>query len=86
MFSYKCNAVPEAFMNTWKTKSEIRERNLRNDEDFHIPFTNKTFLKNLPLFKYPAIWNSLPTEIKRIKDKKLFLDTLNQNLLDQVNF
>ena len=86
MFSYKINKVPEPFYNTWQTKSEMRGRNLRNDDDFYIPFTNKTYLKNLPFFKFPYIWNSLPVNIKSIKDKNLFLETLTQHLLDQIHF
>ena len=86
MFLYRNNEVPESFKETWKSKNEVRGRNLRNDDDFYIPFTNKTYLKNLPLYKFPSIWNSLPAAMKKIKDKQIFLADLTQHLLDQINF
>ncbi len=86
MFKYKQRNVPDTFFGTWKTNSELRNRNLRNDEDFHIPFTNKNYLKNLPLYKFPTVWNSLPAYIKTELQEKSFLNKLHDFLLSEVNF
>ena len=84
MYMYKRNAVPATFENTWQLNREVRDRDLRNNEDYYIPFTGKNYLKALPLYKFPTIWNNLPTHIKNIDDKnefnrKLFSYLLNLN-------
>ena len=86
MFKYKQRDVPCTFFGTWKTNSVLRNRNLRNDDDFHIPFTNKNYLKNLPLYKFPTVWNNLPAYIKTELQEKSFLNKLHDFLLSEVNF
>ena len=72
MHLYKFNKVPITFENTWITNRVIRDRELRNDNDFSIPFTNRTFLKSLPLYRFPYLWNQLPNYLKIIVDYKEF--------------
>ena len=84
MHDYKYNKCPIAFNNTWKTNEEMNGRALRNADDFFIPTTNRTFLQNLPLFKFPAIWNSLPTSLKNQANKKIFIKELNEFLLNSI--
>ena len=86
MFKYRKEEVPCTFRGTWMKNSELRNRQLRNDEDFYIPFTNKNYLKNLPFFKFPAVWNDLPTFLKSENNEKIFLNKLQEFLLEQVHF
>ena len=65
--SFVYNNIPVAFHNTWLTNREYRliqlnndEIALRNDNDLHIPFCNKSNLLRFPLFNLPKIWNNLP--------------------------
>ncbi len=59
----------------------------RNYNDFHIPFKSyKSYLKNLLLYKFPSIWNSLPNELKAENHEKVFLTKLNIYSLEEVQF
>ena len=84
MHDYKYNNAPNVFNNTWKTNGEIQGRVLRNSDDYFIPHTNRTFIQNLPLFKYPSIWNSLPNSLKTQENKKKFISELNDYLLESI--
>ena len=86
MFRYRKGEVPCTFTGTWVTNEQNRNRILRNDTDFYIPFTNRSYLKNLPLYKFPSIWNSLTNELKSEEHEKTFLTKLNSHLLEEVQF
>ncbi len=81
MFQYKNKKAPVTFDNMWKLKREVRQRVLRNDEDFHVEFTNKHFLKSLPLFKFPTLWNELPDDLKIINNWNEFCRKVFNHLL-----
>ena len=72
MYLYKNKKVPATFDNTWKLNRDIRNRELRNDNDYHVQFTNRSYLKALPLYRFPVIWNNLPAEIKSVENKNEF--------------
>ena len=84
MHDYKFNKTPDTFNNTWKTNEEVQGRALRNSNDYFIPNANRTFLQNLPLYKYPAIWNSLPSNLKDQENRKIFINDLNEYLLNSI--
>jgi len=93
--SYVFNTIPSAFASTWPTSLEQRHNdgqvhllyNLRNNDDFFIPFVRTTFLSRFPLYNFPDLWNNLPRELKDIPNKisfsinlkKYFLNKLNEN-------
>ena len=81
MFLYMNKKVPAMFDDTWKLNRDMRTRELRNDNDFSIQFTNKQYLKSLPLFDFPSVWNNLPADIKSLQDKNLFNRKLFLHLL-----
>ena len=72
MYLYKNKKVPATFDDTWKLNRDIRNRELRNDNDYHVQFTNRSYLKALPLYRFPVIWNNLPAEIKSVENKNEF--------------
>ena len=81
MYLYRNKKVPATFDNTWKLNRDVRTRGLRNDNDFSIQFTNKQYIKSLPLFSFPSVWNRLPADIKSLQDKNLFNRKLFLHLL-----
>ena len=85
MFDYKHGRTPSVFENTWKTNGDIRGRNLRNDDDYNIPFVNRSYLQNLPLFKFPALWNALPHDLKIEENRKQFLSKLQDHFINSIN-
>jgi hypothetical protein len=86
MFDYKKGRLPNSFNNTWKLNSEHHVRNLRNNNDFFIRTLPTEFLKNLPLYKFPDIWNKLPNQIKLIDNRKQFMKDYKQLLLNSIRF
>ena len=81
MYLYRNKKVPATFDNTWKLNRDVRTRGLRNDNDYSIQFTNKQYIKSLPLFSFPSVWNRLPADIKSLQDKNLFNRKLFLHLL-----
>ena len=86
MFDYRNNNVPSTLYDTWQRNREVQERELRNSEDFYINITNRSYIKNLPLYKFPAIWNALSQELKVIECKKEFSRKLFKELLNSIEF
>jgi hypothetical protein len=91
--SYVYNTIPSAFRSTWLTSIEQRHidgqlnlrYNLRNNDDFFIPFVRTTFLSRFPLYNFPAIWNSLPSNLKEIPSKVTFIKSLKAHFLSKLN-
>ena len=52
--------APKSFLQVW-IKNEQRNINypLRNNDQLFIPTVNFDSLKNIPLFSFPAEWNSI---------------------------
>ena len=86
MFDYRNRKLPSSFTGTWKLNSEMHERTLRNNDDFFIRTLPTEFLKNLPLYKFPAVWNNLPAELKIINNRTQFLNELRTILLNSIRF
>ena len=82
MFDYKNNLLPNIFAGTWQKNSEMHNYPVRNSEDFFIRNTNKPYLKQFPLFQFPIIWNSLPSNLKEIVSRKVFCKELKSYLID----
>ena len=90
MHSFVFNFLPSSFADTWHlNNSRHSESNyqLRNEDDFYVPLARTEFLKNFPLTNLPKLWNSLPPDLKmirqklafKIKLKELFLNNLDEN-------
>ncbi len=71
--SYVYNYIPEAFHNTWPRNRDNRdtsERELRNDDDFHIPRHRTDFISQFPFFNLPKVWNDTPVNLTSTSHKK----------------
>jgi hypothetical protein len=61
MHSFVHKKLPLSFNNTWQTNEERNPvRVMRNINDLYIPAHRVEFVKRLPLFSFPAKWNSAP--------------------------
>ena len=56
-----------------------------NDDDYNIPFVNRSYPQNLPLFKFPALWNALPHDLKIEENRKQFLSKLQDYFINSIN-
>ena len=91
--SFVYNTIPSSFASTWLTSLEQRQQdgqlhllyNLRNNDDFFIPFVRTAFLSRFPLYNFPDNWNNLPHAIKDIPSKNFFSSTLKKYLLSKLN-
>jgi hypothetical protein len=91
--SYVYNTIPTSFSSTWLTSIEQRHHdgqlqlqyNLRNNDDFFIPFVRTTTLSRFPLYNFPELWNNLPFAIKDIPSKISFSVHLKRHMLSKLN-
>ena len=90
MHSFVFNFLPSSFADTWhlnNSRHSASNYQLRNEDDFYVPLARTEFLKNFPLTNLPKLWNSLPPDLKmirqklafKIKLKELFLNNLDEN-------
>ena len=83
MFDFIHKNLPKTFDSTWLTNDRFRERELRNDNLFHIPRLRYKYLSNHPFVYYPQIWNELPDNLKLQNKKSKFCKDLKKILFDQ---
>ena len=83
MFDFIHKNLPKTFDSTWLTNDRFRERELRNDNLFHIPRLRYKYLSNHPFVYYPQIWNELPDNLKLQNRKSKFCKDLKKFLFDQ---
>ncbi len=81
MHSFTHNILPFSFQNTWSTnRIRFPERELRNANNLFIPAHNFATLKRMPLFNFPAVWNSAgPDKFNPIQHR--YLKSLKCQLL-----
>ena len=86
MSDFKYNRLPRAFSDLWFTNQEVNLRyNLRNQNDFRIPFFRTEVVKRFPKFSMPKIWNEFNSEqIKNISSKLGLKANLKKCLLGEV--
>jgi hypothetical protein len=89
MQQFKFNHLPSAFTNVW-TRNEDRFPNqdvmqLRNNDDFYVPFARTNLVERLPLFFLPKLWNEFQDEvIKSEANKNIFNVKLKGYFIDQL--
>jgi hypothetical protein len=91
--SFVFNTIPKSFTATWLTTIEQRHNdgqlqllyNLRNNDDYFIPFARTSFLMRFPLFDLPKLWNNLPFSLKDIPSKNTFSISLKKFLLSKLS-
>jgi hypothetical protein len=80
MHSIFYNYAPDSFENTWKKVSDRNlSHELRNENDFIIPFPRIELFKKLPIYSLPQNWNSL-REIRYQPNRFTFKVSLNNDL------
>ena len=91
MQRYVQNFLPSSFDNTWIT-NRIRLANqphieLRNIDDYHIPFARTNLISLQPLISFPRIWEEFPDEqIKFIRNKPEFNHKLKEHFLSKLSY
>jgi hypothetical protein len=90
MQHYVQNFLPTAFTDTWALSTHRRDpefhMNLRNNEDYDVPFARLVSLERQPLTRLPKLWSEFENEnIKIIRNKLLFNKELKIFLLNQLN-
>ena len=74
---------PVSFQNTWKRNFEVNPRELRNQNEFHIPLSRCKAIERFPLYYYQKLWNErCNNELLRSDiSKKLFQKNLKSLLM-----
>jgi hypothetical protein len=84
MHSYYCKKLAFSFSAIWICNYErIPDRALRNANDYYIPQPRIELVKRVPLFAFPAAWNSEDAE-KYIPSQPIYLKYLKRKLLDNL--
>jgi hypothetical protein len=85
MHSIEYNYAPSTF-NTFFLKNNSRETNhdLRNVNDFIIPFARIEAVKRLPLYSFPYTWNNEIGDLRFQRNKITFQIALKDHLLNQL--
>jgi hypothetical protein len=86
--------LPSSFSNTWITNAIRRadqpQIELRNRDNYNIPYTRTSTLDKHPLFSFPRMWEEFPDDrIKFIRNKhefnldlkNFFLNKLSENFV-----
>ena len=84
MHAYSFGLLPKSFGNTWLKNFEIGHYNLRNNSDYYIPVTRSVTLKRHPLFKLPAVYNSIQINLKISMSRKKFQLLVKRFLLHKL--
>jgi hypothetical protein len=73
------------FMNCW-IKNGIRNQNLnlRNADDYYIPYPRVDSFKNIPLYSFALEWNNLAEEIKYQYNRITFKIALKEHLFNSL--
>lgn len=86
--SYVYNYIPKAFSNTWKKNRDFRDnddRELRNDDDFHITRHRTDYLARFPFFNLPKIWNETSNILTSTTHKRTFITNVTTHLLNNLS-
>jgi hypothetical protein len=85
MHNYYFRKLPFSFHNLWLSNAERNPaRELRNANDYFIPPHRIELVKRMPLFSFPAAWNS-ETDEKFIISQPVYLKSLRKRLLASLN-
>ena len=93
MHSFKFNLLPLSFENTWKSNTATRatpqehdQRELRDDDVFHIPTAKSALTSTFPLSSFPKAWNEFNNqEIKSANKTSKFSKQLKEYFVNKLN-
>ncbi len=86
--SYVYKYIPTAFLGTWPTNRDYRDiddRELRNDDDYHIPRHRTDNIARFPFFRLPQVWNETSVILTSTSHKKVFAASVFKDLLDKLS-
>ena len=72
MHKYLHGNQPEVFNGQWTYRNQIHTYNTRRRDDFNVDIATKAYIFKSPLIQFPMVFNSLPEQIKSIRDFKVF--------------
>jgi hypothetical protein len=89
MQHYQQGFLPSIFNDTWSLASLRRAEdfhiNLRNNDDFAVPFARLNLTERQPLTHFPKVWLNFQNEnVKFIRNKLEFKQKLKEHLLNQL--
>ena len=87
MHAFDHDKLPKSFQDTWQTKFNnfsLNNFELRNALDLNIITPKLSFTANLPLVKFPTIWNKLEIELRQTWPPSLFKKNLKKCFLDKL--
>jgi hypothetical protein len=86
MHSIDYNYAPHSFCNIW-TKNNTREMDydLRNQDEYSVPFIRIELFRRNPLVSLPTAWNELCDELRFQYNRTTFKIALNDYLFEQIN-
>ena len=85
MHDFKHGRLPSAFQSTWTENWQIGLYNLRNGNEYYIPFLRLRCLDNHPVYKLPRAWNELKLDFRNTIGKKKFKDYLKEYFLHNLD-
>jgi hypothetical protein len=85
MHSIEFNYAPSAFANTW-TKNNERNigHELRNENDYVLPYPRIEFFKKIPIYSLPAAWNAAG-DLRFYQNRTTFRIALKDQLLAELD-
>jgi hypothetical protein len=88
MFYYKNDKLPECLNDTWSTGLDQNllagGPQLRNAEDYIVPYARTDQLRRLPLITAPETWNALSPDLKNLLSVTLFCQQFKNNCLSSL--
>ena len=85
MHSVVHNYAPKSFQNVWPTNHQRDPNyNLRNTNDFYLPYPRTDQFKRLTSYSLPHLWNGTD-DIKLQPNKHTFRYSLKTLLLSQID-
>ena len=81
MFKYTYNQLPSLFCNIYNLNSNIHSYPTRHSSDYHLENPRTVFAQRSMRYNGPVVWNSLPSELKRLPSLHSFKSSLKKHLL-----
>ncbi len=86
--SYVYKYILTAFLGTWPTNRDYRDiddRELRNDDGYHIPRHRTDNIARFPFFRLPQVWNETSVILTSTSHKKVFATNAFKDLLNKLS-
>ena len=93
MFFFKQGLLPSSFTDVWltnearrlhlETNENLRNYQLRNDDDLYIPPARLASTARFPLVSFPKIWSQFPDQNIKIQQSKFAFNKMLKNYFIQ---